>query len=145
MNGLFVVILLMVGIYIIRKVYLYIDRKNQVRTGLFDNEYEKLEWALKHFNVTPKIEDEETQMKRLTFEYQSLLFVIRAMKGAPQSQVFLPFIYSLGLQYIDVVRGICNHFNGELPMSALEYEIDGVEGKIHIHVVAGLQIGRAHV
>lgn len=53
MNGLFVVILLMVGIYIIRKVYLYIDRKNQVRTGLFDNEYEKLEWALKHFNVTP--------------------------------------------------------------------------------------------
>lgn len=138
MNGLFVVILLMGGIYIIRKVYLYIDRKNQVRTGLFDNEYEKLVWALKHFNVTPQIEDEDTQMKRLKFEYQSLRFAIRTMKGAPHSQVFLPFIYSLGVQYIDVVRGICNHFNGELPMAALEYEIDGVEGKIHIHVVAGL-------
>lgn len=139
MNGLISMAIAIGCLYFVPKVYRYIVEKFQSNTSVFNNEDEckRLEWALKSLNVTPHIEEEKDHTKRLTFEYQSLVFIIRNIEGAHCSQVILPCIDALDLQYVDVVRGICNYLNGGIPTAALEYEIDGKEGKIHIHIVAG--------
>ncbi len=140
MNVLISIIIAFVCLYIVPKVYHYIVEKFQTKTSIFDNENEcnKLEWALKSLNVTPQIEDEEDHTKRLTFEYQSLVFVIRNIEGAQHSQVIMPYIDALDMHYLDVVRGMCNYLNGGVPMASLEYGIDTEKGKIDIHIVAGL-------
>ena len=125
-------------LYFIPKVYHYIVEKIQAKTGFFGNECNILERALKSLNVTPQIEIVEDGMKDLTFEFQSFKFIIRNREGSKHSQVFLPYIHNCGLQYYDVVRGLCNYLNGTIPMATLEYNINEKEGNIDIHIVAGL-------